>query len=104
MPPRIQRDRQLESRFGPICARDALGSNRLGSWFAPSVALRWPVAGSGLEYPCTGSGLGRKGGCVDQETSDLSNRVKCSRCRRAPNDDADYVGWEALDEGAVCPG
>jgi len=41
---------------------------------------------------------------VDQETSDLSNRVKCPRCQRAPNDDADYVAWEALDEGAVCPG
>lgn len=38
------------------------------------------------------------------ESSNLSNQVRCSRCRRAPRDDADYVGWEVLEEGAVCPG
>jgi len=41
---------------------------------------------------------------VDPESSNLSNQVRCSRCRRAPRDDADYVSWEAFDEGAVCPG
>jgi hypothetical protein len=30
--------------------------------------------------------------------------VRCSRCRRAPRDDADYVNWQSLDEGVVCPG
>ena len=41
---------------------------------------------------------------MDREGSNLSNEVRCSRCGRAPRDDADYVGWEALDEGVVCPG
>jgi hypothetical protein len=36
--------------------------------------------------------------------SNLSNQVRCSRCIRAPRDDADYVDWAAFDEGAVCPG
>ena len=42
-----------------------------------------------------------KGGA---EGSNLSNQVRCPRCARAPRDDADYVAWEILDEGAVCPG
>lgn len=41
---------------------------------------------------------------MDEESSKLSKQVRCSRCRRAPRDDADYVGWEPLDEGDVCPG
>lgn len=41
---------------------------------------------------------------MEPERSNLSNQVICSRCRRAPRDDADYVAWEALAEGAVCPG
>ena len=41
---------------------------------------------------------------MNPEGSNLSNRVRCSRCLRAPRDDADFVGWEALDEGVVCPG
>ena len=45
-----------------------------------------------------------KGGAVDPESSNLSNQVRCARCVRAPRDDADYVAWETLDEGAVCPG
>ena len=36
--------------------------------------------------------------------SNLSRQLRCSRCRRAPGDDADYVTWRALTEGAVCPG
>lgn len=45
-----------------------------------------------------------KGGSVDPESSNLSHQVRCPRCVRAPRDDADYVDWAALDEGAVCPG
>jgi hypothetical protein len=45
-----------------------------------------------------------KGGSVDPESSNLSNQVRCPRCVRAPRDDADYVDWAALDEGAVCSG
>lgn len=45
-----------------------------------------------------------KGGAVDPERSNLSDQVRCPRCVRAPRDDADYVDWAALDEGAVCPG
>jgi hypothetical protein len=41
---------------------------------------------------------------VDPEVSNLSNQVRCSRCQRAPRDDSDFVRWEALEEGAVCPG
>jgi hypothetical protein len=41
---------------------------------------------------------------VDPQSSHLSSQVRCSRCRREPRDDADYVTWHALDEGAVCPG
>lgn len=41
---------------------------------------------------------------MDSESSKLSRQITCSRCLRAPRDDADYVDWEALDEGAVCPG
>ena len=41
---------------------------------------------------------------MDLESSKLSRQVRCSRCLRVPRDDADYVGWDALDEGAVCPG
>ena len=44
------------------------------------------------------------GGTVDPESSNLSNQVRCLRCVRAPRDDADYVAWAALEEGAVCPG
>ena len=44
------------------------------------------------------------GGAVDPESSNLSNQVRCARCVRAPRDDADYVAWATLDEGAVCPG
>lgn len=52
-----------------------------------------------------GSALGGTGGGrVDPGSSNLSNQVRCSRCRRAPRDDVDYVGWEALDDGTVCPG
>src|SRR5581483_5828291 len=40
---------------------------------------------------------------VDPQSS-LSSQVRCSRCRREPRNDADYVTWHALDEGAVCPG
>jgi hypothetical protein len=41
---------------------------------------------------------------VDPEGPNLSNQERCSRCQRAPRDDEDYLAWEALDEGAVCPG
>ncbi|HST19159.1 MAG TPA: hypothetical protein VLK36_16050 [Gaiellaceae bacterium] len=41
---------------------------------------------------------------MDPDSSNLSNQVRCPRCRRPPRDDADYVDWEVLDEGAVCPG
>jgi hypothetical protein len=41
---------------------------------------------------------------MDPQSSNLSSQVRCSRCRREPRDDADYVTWHALDEGAVCPG
>lgn len=47
---------------------------------------------------------GTDGGSVDPDSSNLSNQVRCPRCRRPPRDDADYVDWEVLDEGAVCPG
>jgi hypothetical protein len=62
------------------------------------------VAGSDLDFPGASSAPVTNGGCVDPEASDLSNQVRCARCRRAPRDDADFVGWEALDQGAVCPG
>lgn len=38
------------------------------------------------------------------DSSGLSNQVMCARCRRAPRDDADFVAWETIDEGVVCPG
>jgi hypothetical protein len=41
---------------------------------------------------------------VDPQSSHLSSQVRCSRCRREPRDDSDYVTWQALDEGSVCPG
>jgi hypothetical protein len=41
---------------------------------------------------------------MNPEKSNLSNQVRCSRCQRAPRDEVDYVAWEALDGGAVCPG
>jgi hypothetical protein len=41
---------------------------------------------------------------MDTPSSNLSNLVRCSRCRRAPRNDTDFVEWENLDEGAVCPG
>jgi hypothetical protein len=41
---------------------------------------------------------------MDPQSSNLSGQVRCSRCRREPRNDADYVTWPALDEGAVCPG
>ena len=41
---------------------------------------------------------------MDSQSSNLSSQVRCSRCRREPRDDADYVTWEALEEGTVCPG
>ncbi len=41
---------------------------------------------------------------MDSQSSNLSSQVRCSRCRREPRNDADYVAWHALDEGAVCPG
>jgi hypothetical protein len=41
---------------------------------------------------------------VGSEGSGLSNHVGCARCRRAPRDDADFVEWEQLDDGEVCPG
>jgi hypothetical protein len=41
---------------------------------------------------------------VDSQSSNLSSQIRCTRCRREPRDDADYVTWQALDEGAVCPG
>jgi hypothetical protein len=41
---------------------------------------------------------------VDPQSSNLSSQVQCSRCRREPRNDEDYVTWQALDEGAVCPG
>lgn len=41
---------------------------------------------------------------MEPDGSSLSNQVKCARCRRAPRDDADFVAWEALDDGVVCPG
>jgi len=40
----------------------------------------------------------------DPQSSNLSHQVRCSRCQRAPRDDADYVNWQSLDEGVVCPG
>ena len=45
-----------------------------------------------------------EGGAVEPERSNLSDQVRCPRCVRAPRDDADFVEWEVLDEGAVCPG
>ena len=50
------------------------------------------------------AGLGEREGVVDPETSNASNPVTCSRCRREPRDDDDQLGWEPLDEGPVCPG
>jgi hypothetical protein len=41
---------------------------------------------------------------VDPQSFNLSRQVRCSRCRREPRDDADYVTWHALDDGTVCPG
>jgi len=41
---------------------------------------------------------------VDPQSSNLSRHVSCSRCRREPRDDADYVTWHALEGGTVCPG
>jgi hypothetical protein len=41
---------------------------------------------------------------LDPQSSNLSSHVSCSRCRREPRDDADYVTWRALEEGTVCPG
>ena len=41
---------------------------------------------------------------MDPESSNLSDQVWCSRCQRTARDDADYVGWEVLEECAVCPG
>ena len=41
---------------------------------------------------------------MNPESSNPSNQASCSRCRRTPRDDADYVAWAALDEGTVCPG
>jgi hypothetical protein len=73
--------------------------------FAPSVALRSSVAGSGLFTSLARAArLGEWGAAVEPESSNLSHQMRCSRCQRAPRDDDDYVGWEALDEGAVCPG
>jgi len=40
----------------------------------------------------------------EQGGSRLSNGAKCTRCQRAPRDDGDFVSWEQLDEGEVCPG
>lgn len=80
-------------------------SLRLGLCFAPSVALRSSVAGSDLKIPfARAAGSGWTGECVDPESSSLSHQIRCSRCRRALRDDVDYVGCEAFDEGAVCPG
>jgi hypothetical protein len=41
---------------------------------------------------------------LDPHSFNLSSRVTCTRCLREPRDDADYVTWQALDEGTVCPG
>lgn len=41
---------------------------------------------------------------MDPQSSNLSRQVRCQRCRREPRDDADYVTWQALDDGTVCPG
>jgi hypothetical protein len=41
---------------------------------------------------------------MDEQSSRLSKHVNCARCRRAPLDDSDFVDWETLDEGEVCPG
>jgi hypothetical protein len=41
---------------------------------------------------------------MDPQSSNLSSLVTCTRCRRPPRDDTDFVEWEKLDEGAVCPG
>lgn len=41
---------------------------------------------------------------MDPESSNLSHDVRCSRCRREPRDDSDYVTWQALGDDTVCPG
>jgi hypothetical protein len=41
---------------------------------------------------------------VDPQSSNLSGQLRCSRCRREPRDDADYVTWHALEDGTACPG
>jgi hypothetical protein len=46
----------------------------------------------------------REGRNVDPQSFNLSSQIRCSRCRRKPRDDADYVTWRALNDGAVCPG
>lgn len=71
-------------------------------------AFRRPVSVSGGERsqpPLRGQRAGAIWeGRVDPGSSNLSNQVTCSRCQRVPRDDADYVVWEALEEGPVCPG
>lgn len=88
-------------------ASSSAGAKRVAATLSP-CAFRRPAivsGGSGLNFPLRGQrALGRREGRVDPETSNLSNQVRCSRCRRAPRDDADYVAWEALDDGTVCPG
>lgn len=41
---------------------------------------------------------------MEDEGSRLSKQVTCARCRRAPRDDSDFVEWEKLEDGEVCPG
>lgn len=41
---------------------------------------------------------------MDKQSSNLSNRVRCSRCARAPHGDVDFVEWVDIDEAPVCPG
>ena len=54
--------------------------------------------------PCSGYRRMNGGRTVESQSSNLSSQVRCSRCLREPRNDADYVTWSALDEGAVCPG
>ncbi|HEY6960883.1 MAG TPA: hypothetical protein VI408_03240 [Gaiellaceae bacterium] len=63
------------------------------------------MAGSDVYFLSRGQRAWVTGGRgMEPESSNPSYQVTCSRCRRVPRDDDDYVGWEAIDDEAVCPG
>jgi hypothetical protein len=105
-PPPLPVAASLLSRGTRLAPHRNESPSRLRCWFTrlPSPCDRQWRGAISTPTGQRAAGDEREGENVDPRGSNLSSQARCSRCRREPHDDTDYVTWHALDEGAVCPG